>query len=137
MQAFPIEPSTSDIRDAEIGAAMDRHDFETFAKHLQDAAMYIYHQGQRIPYDKVSALLLMWEEDTSVAADLSALERTLCDCYNFYTERWEIPAVADPGALLSSRISKFVDHSKPDHLSIIYYVGNGRISLDNQLYWSW
>ncbi|CAK7268573.1 hypothetical protein SEPCBS57363_003162 [Sporothrix epigloea] len=136
MQAFPTEPSTSDNRDAEIGAAMDRHNFETFAKHLQDAAMYIYHQGQRMPYAKVSALLLMWEEDTSVTADLTALERTLCDRYNFHTERWGIPAVADPGALLSSRISKFVDHSNADHLSIIYYVGNGRISLDNQLYWS-
>ncbi|CAK7273750.1 hypothetical protein SEPCBS119000_005818 [Sporothrix epigloea] len=136
MRLFTAEPSTLEIRDAEICASTERHDFETFAKHLQDAAMYIYRQGQRLPYAKVSALLLMWEEDSSVEADLSSLERTLHDRYHFHTERWKIPTVADPGALLSSRISKFVGPSNLDHLSIIYYIGSGQTGLDNQLYWS-
>ena len=128
---------TPDARDAETGTATERHNFETFAKHLQDAAMYIYRQGQKLPYAKVSALLLKWEDDVTSSADLSSLERVLRDRYNFSTERWGIPASADPGASLRSRIASFLDQASVDHLLIIYYVGHGHNSLDNQLYWSW
>ena len=98
---------TPDARDAETGTATERHNFETFAKHLQDAAMYIYRQGQKLPYAKVSALLLKWEDDVTSSTDLSSLERVLRDRYNFHTERWGIPASVDPGASLRSRIAIF------------------------------
>lgn len=99
--------------------------------------MYIYRQGQKLPYAKVSALLLKWEDDVTSSANLSSLERVLHDRYNFSTERWGIPASADPGASLRSQIASFLDQASVDHLLIIYYVGHGHNSLDNQLYWSW
>ncbi|CAK7215087.1 hypothetical protein SEUCBS140593_002412 [Sporothrix eucalyptigena] len=136
VQLPSTEPPTSNARDGEKDTATERHDFETFAKHLQDAAMYIYRQGQKLPYAKVSALLLKWDEDVTASTELSSLERVLRDRYNFTTERWGIPSIADPGALLSSRIASFLDHASVDHLLIIYYVGYGHNSLDNQLYWS-
>lgn len=119
------------------GGNFERQDFEAFAKHLQDAAIYIYNQGQKVPYAQVSVLLLKWDEDLVSAAKVSSLERVLHDRYNFRTERWGIPSVPNPELKLNNKISDFVQSQDgADHLLIVYYAGHGYNASDNQLYWS-
>ncbi|ROT35305.1 hypothetical protein SODALDRAFT_284181 [Sodiomyces alkalinus F11] len=114
----------------------ERHDFESFARHLQDAAMLIQRQTERPPYNNVSVLLLRWEEDTSVETDLVALENILRDRYNFRTDRWNIPTVPNPSIKLGVQMASFLDLARPNHLLIIYYAGYGYVGPDNQLYWA-
>ncbi len=99
--------------------------------------MYIYQQGQKLPYAQVSALLLKWDDDLAASNDLAALEHVLHDRYNFHTERWGIPAVANPSLALGVRVANFLNQASADHLLIIYYVGHGYIGPENQLYWAW
>ncbi|KAF4928968.1 hypothetical protein CGCVW01_v001690 [Colletotrichum viniferum] len=113
----------------------ERHDFESFARHLQDAAMLIQRQTERPPYDSVSVLLLRWEEDTSAEADLTALENILRDRYNYRTDRWTIPTVPNPSIKLGVQMASFLEHGRNNHLLIIYYAGYGYVA-DNQLYWA-
>ncbi|OAA61951.1 Zinc finger, C2H2 [Niveomyces insectorum RCEF 264] len=138
---LPISPAAHDAAappaPSVLSVPSERQDFEVFAKHLQDAAMYIYRQGQKLPYARVSALLLKWDEDVGRGGGhIASLEHVLRDRYNFHTERWNIPAVANPSAKLSVRIADFVNQAGADHLLIIYYVGHGYIGSDNQLYWA-
>ncbi|KAH6690309.1 hypothetical protein F5X68DRAFT_68887 [Plectosphaerella plurivora] len=114
----------------------ERHDFESFARHLQDAAMLIQRQTERSPYSSVSVLLLRWEDDTSVEADVATLENILRDRYHYQTERWNIPTVANPSIKLGVQMASFLEHARPNHLLIIYYAGYGYVSSDNQLYWA-
>ncbi|GJC85242.1 hypothetical protein ColLi_08080 [Colletotrichum liriopes] len=114
----------------------ERHDFESFARHLQDAAMLIQRQTERAPYDNVSVLLLRWEEDTSVEADLTAMENILRSAYNFRTDRWVIPTVPNPSIKLGVQMASFLEQARANHLLIIYYAGYGYVGSDNQLYWA-
>ncbi|KAF7563224.1 hypothetical protein G7046_g931 [Stylonectria norvegica] len=114
----------------------ERHDFETFARHLQDAAMLIQRQTERHPYTDVSVLLLRWEEDDSVDEDLIALEQVLHKQYNYHTERWQIPTVANPSIKLGVQMASFLEHARANHLLIIYYAGHGYAGADGQLYWA-
>lgn len=115
----------------------ERHDFEAFARHLQDAAMHIYHQTHKPQYSAVSVLLLRWEEDESVEADVVSLEKVFRECYNYRTETWHIPTVANPSIKLGVQMASFLEHAHSDHLLIIYYAGCGYVSPDGQLYWAW
>ncbi|KAF3359389.1 hypothetical protein VDGD_01526 [Verticillium dahliae] len=133
--SFPIEPTQQPLAAPEAPLA-ERHDFESFARHLQDAAMLIQRQTERLPYAHVSVLLLRWEEDATVEADLGALETILRDRYNYATERWNIPTVANPSIKLGVQMASFLEHGAPDHLLIIYYAGHGYVGADNQLYWA-
>ncbi|KAI1487342.1 hypothetical protein F5X96DRAFT_650310 [Biscogniauxia mediterranea] len=114
----------------------ERHEFESFARHLQDAAMLIYRQSQRSPYNHVSVLILRWEDDVTAEQDLAALEQVLRERYNYRTDRWNIPTVANPSIKLGVRIASFLERAAPDHLLIIYYAGYGYEGADNQLYWA-
>ncbi|KAI0009913.1 hypothetical protein F4779DRAFT_579810 [Xylariaceae sp. FL0662B] len=114
----------------------ERHEFESFARHLQDAAMLIYRQTQKSPYTDVSVLLLRWEEDNAIEQDLAALEQVLRERYNYRTDRWNIPAVANPSVKLGVRMASFLEHAAPDHLLIVYYTGYGYVGADNQLFWA-
>ncbi|TDZ14383.1 hypothetical protein Cob_v012736 [Colletotrichum orbiculare MAFF 240422] len=114
----------------------ERHEFESFARHLQDAAMLIQRQTERLPYDNVSVLLLRWDEDTSSEADLTALENILRDRYNYHTDRWNIPTVPNPSIKLGVQMASFLEHARTNHLLIIYYAGYGYVGADNQLYWA-
>ncbi|KAK2600208.1 hypothetical protein QQS21_005082 [Conoideocrella luteorostrata] len=114
----------------------ERQDFESFARHLQDAAMLIQRQTERPPYADVSVLLLSWEEDRSVDEDLVALEHTLQDKYNYATQRWQIPTVPNPNTKLSMQMASFLENARPSHLLIIYYAGHGYLSADGHLYWA-
>lgn len=120
-----------------IPAAPERHDFEAFARHLQDAAIHIQRQAQQSPYTKVSVLLLRWEEDTSVDRDLGLLETILGEKYNFNTDRWNIPTVPNPSIKLTVQLASFLEQARPAHLLIIYYAGYSYVGADNQLYWAW
>ncbi|KAK9782763.1 hypothetical protein AB5N19_09346 [Seiridium cardinale] len=134
----------------------ERHEFESFARHLQDAAMLIYRQSQKSPYSKVSVLILKWEEKeeqgekdedvdgdednigSNAAADseLAALEQVLRERYNYRTERWNIPAVSTASVKLGVRMQAFLEQQAPDHLLIVYYSGYAYAGVDNQLFWA-
>ncbi|KAI1081078.1 hypothetical protein F5B20DRAFT_536696 [Whalleya microplaca] len=114
----------------------ERHEFESFARHLQDAAMLIYRQTQESPYANVSVLLLRWEDDNAIEPDLAALEQVLRERYNYRTDRWNIPTVANPSVKLGVRMTSFLEHAGPDHLLIVYYTGHGFLGADNQLFWT-
>ncbi|TRX90250.1 hypothetical protein FHL15_008795 [Xylaria flabelliformis] len=114
----------------------ERHEFESFARHLQDAAMLIYRQSQRSPYSKVSVLLLRWEDDTAAELDLVALEQVLRERYSYRTDRWVIPATTSPSMKLGVRMASFLESAGPEHLLIIHYAGHSYVGADKQLYWA-
>jgi len=115
----------------------ERHDFEAFARHLQDAAMHIYQKTLKSQHSSVSVLMLRWEEDTSVEKDMLALEKVLQERYNYAIDKWEIPTVPNPSIKLGVQIASFLENARPDHLLIIYYAGRGYVDeSDNQLYWA-
>ncbi|KAI8629982.1 hypothetical protein F5Y19DRAFT_66358 [Xylariaceae sp. FL1651] len=114
----------------------ERHEFESFARHLQDAAMLIYRQSQRSPYNKISVLLLRWEEDNAAEQDLVALEHVLRERYNYRTDRWNIPTITNPSIKLGVRVASFLEPAGPDHLLIVHYAGYSVIGSDKQLYWT-
>ncbi|KAI0971587.1 hypothetical protein F4678DRAFT_89701 [Xylaria arbuscula] len=114
----------------------ERHEFESFARHLQDAAMLIYRQSQRSPYNKVSVLLLRWEDDAATELELVALEQVLRERYSFRTDRWVIPSIANASMKLGVRMSSFLESAGPDHLLIIHYAGYSFVGPDKQQYWA-
>lgn len=115
----------------------ERHDFESFARHLQDAAMYIYAKMQRkSPYKTASVLLLRWEEDTAAEHDLLALEKVFGERYHYHTDKWAIPTVPNPSIKLSVQMASFIEHARSDHLLIIYYAGHSYVGQDKQVYWA-
>ncbi|KAH9892378.1 hypothetical protein F4778DRAFT_318462 [Xylariomycetidae sp. FL2044] len=114
----------------------ERHDFESFARHLQDAAMLIYRHTQKSPYHRVSVLLLRWEDDNAIEPDLAALHHVLHSQYNYRISRWNIPSVSNPSIKLGVRMASFLEQAHPDHLLIIYYAGHGFVDADDQLFWA-
>lgn len=98
--------------------------------------MLIQRSAERSPYTSVSVLLLRWEEDTTVEPELLSLEGVLRDQYNYHTERWNIPTVANPSIKLGVQMASFLENARPDHLLIIYYAGHGYVGQDDQLYWA-
>ncbi|KAJ3560538.1 hypothetical protein NPX13_g9267 [Xylaria arbuscula] len=114
----------------------ERHEFESFARHLQDAAMLIYRQSQRSPHTQVSVLLLRWEDDTATELDLVALEQVLRERYTYGTDRWVIPAIPNASMKLGVRLTSFLESASPDHLLIIHYAGHSFVATDKQLYWA-
>ncbi|KFA81982.1 hypothetical protein S40288_04395 [Stachybotrys chartarum IBT 40288] len=116
--------------------AVERHDFESFARHLQDAAMLIQRQTERSPYTNVSVLLLRWEDDQSVEDDLVALDQILRKEYNFETQQWQIPTVHNPSIKLGVQMASFLEQARHNHLLIIYYAGYGYVGSDGHLYWA-
>ena len=98
--------------------------------------MLIQRSAEKPPYTSVSVLLLRWEEDTSVEPELLALEGVFRDQYNYRTDRWNIPTVANPSIKLGVQMASFLENAKPGHLLIIYYAGHGYVGLDDQLYWA-
>ncbi|KAK3989238.1 hypothetical protein QBC44DRAFT_86051 [Cladorrhinum sp. PSN332] len=114
----------------------ERHEFEAFARHLQDAAMHIYQRTLKPHHTSVSVLMLRWEEDTSVEADMLALEKVFRERYHYHTDKWAIPTAPNPISKLGVQMAPFLDKAHPDHLLIIYYAGHGYVGPDGQLYWA-
>ncbi|PFH56847.1 hypothetical protein XA68_15864 [Ophiocordyceps unilateralis] len=114
----------------------ERQDFESFARHLQDAAMLIQRQTERPPYGDVSVLLLSWQDDTVVRDDVAALEQIFQKHYHYDTQRWQIPTVPNPSIKLGVQMAPYLEHARPNHLLIIYYSGHGYVGSDGQLYWA-
>jgi hypothetical protein len=121
---------------AAVSSNPERQDFESFARHLQDAAMLIQRQTERPAYSDVSVLLLRWEDDKSSDPDLAALEQVFQNHYNYRTQRWHIPTVPNPSIKLGVQIASFLDLARANHLLIIYYAGHGYVGSDGQLYWA-
>lgn len=115
----------------------ERQDFESFARHLQDAAMLIQRQTERHQYSDVSVLLLSWEEDLAFRDDLAALAQVLQKQYNYGTQAWQIPTVANPSIKLGVQMASFLEHARSNHLLIIYYAGHSYMGSDGHLYWAW
>ena len=136
-QRHPLPPAQQPRRPDPDSTALQRKDFYSFAHHLQDAAMLFKRQGDLPPYRSVSVLLLRWDEDTSVDKDLVALEELFKRRFNYQTDRWNIPSVANPSIKLGIQMASFLEHAKPNHLLIIYYAGHGYLGTDNQVYWAW
>ncbi|PHH85633.1 hypothetical protein CDD83_143 [Cordyceps sp. RAO-2017] len=132
-QSQPQQQPPYALHDAPL---FERHDFESFARHLQDAAMLIQRQTERPPYGDVSVLLLNWQDDVAVQEDLLALEQIFQKHYNFDTQRWQIPTVPNPSIKLGVQMASFLEHARPNHLLVIYYAGHGYVGPDNQLYWA-
>ncbi|KAH7313842.1 hypothetical protein B0I35DRAFT_355732 [Stachybotrys elegans] len=132
----PAQTLPEPVQQHQDALVPERHDFESFARHLQDAAMLIQRQAERSPYSDVSVLLLRWEEDQSVDEDLANLDQVLQSQYNFNTQRWHIPTVPNPSIKLGVQMAQFLEHGRPNHLLIIYYAGYGYVSSDGQLYWA-
>ncbi|KUI60601.1 Zinc finger and BTB domain-containing protein 11 [Cytospora mali] len=141
-QHYPVQEPTPASASAPApppapASAAERHGFEPFARHLQDAAMFIYRKMQKTPsYTSASVLLLRWEDDTSVEHELVALEKVFRDKYNYHTDKWAIPTVPNPSIKLGVQMASFMDHARSDHLLIIYYAGHGYLGPDKQLYWA-
>lgn len=115
----------------------ERHEFESFARHLQDAAMYIYGKMQRRPpYKTASVLLLRWDEDTAMERELLNLEKVFRERYNYHTDKWAIPTCPNPSIKLSVQMASFIEHARSDHLLIIYYAGHSYVGHDKQVYWA-
>jgi len=115
----------------------ERTDFESFARHLQDAAMLIYAQANRSPYSTVSVLLLRWEDDTTHEEDLLSLEGVFRDRFNYQTESWAIPTGGNSFSKLAAQMAQQIQNARPDHLLIVYYAGYGFVASDHNLYWAW
>lgn len=113
----------------------ERHEFESFARHLQDAAMLIYRQTQKSAYSNVSVLLLRWDDDVE-EQDTDALDQVLRERYNYRTEKWAIPAITNASIKLGVRISAFLEKAAPDHLLIVHYAGHGFTGSNNQFFWA-
>ncbi|KAI1862619.1 uncharacterized protein JN550_010144 [Neoarthrinium moseri] len=141
--AFPHEPAppvqhyqVQEVQVAPVPPPPERHEFELFARHLQDAAMLIYRQSQKSPYSNVSVLILRWEDDGPPDPELAALEQVLDERYNYRIERWNIPTKTNPSLKLGVRMSTFLERQGPDHLLIVYYAGHSYVGVDNQLFWA-
>ena len=115
----------------------ERSDFESFARHLQDAAMLIYAQANQSPYTSVSVLLLRWEDDLSAEQDILQLQNVFRDRFNYRTESWCIPSCPNPSVKLTMQMAQHIEYARSDHLLIVYYAGYGFVSSDHHLYWAW
>ncbi|RYP38738.1 hypothetical protein DL767_002478 [Monosporascus sp. MG133] len=136
-QPFPPEPAPQHYQVQELAPPPpERHEFESFARHLQDAAMLIYRQTQKSPYAKVSVLLLRWEGNSGAEQDIDALEAVFGERYNYRTDRWNIPTVPDPAIKLGVRLASFLERAGPDHLLIVYYAGHAFVGTDGQVFWA-
>ncbi|QUC20533.1 uncharacterized protein UV8b_04774 [Ustilaginoidea virens] len=135
---YTREPSLSQGQHYAVQEAplIERQDFESFARHLQDAAMLIQRQTERPPHNDVSVLLLSWEEDRSVDYDVLAFQQVLETKYNFSTYRWQIPTVPNPSIKLGVQMASFLENARPNHLRIVYYAGHGYVGGDGHLYWA-
>ncbi|KAH8801725.1 hypothetical protein F5884DRAFT_525870 [Xylogone sp. PMI_703] len=136
-QSPQVQYNYKPIPTAQDGAPPpERTDFESFARHLQDAAMLIYAQANRSPYTSASVLLLRWEDDLSVEQELRQLEKVFRDRFNYHTEAWCIPTGPNPSVKLTIQMAQHIEYARPDHLLIVYYAGYGFVGADHHLYWA-
>jgi hypothetical protein len=104
---------------------------------LQDAALNIDAQATVSRYAGVNAILLQWEDDPTVADDMTALQKLFRERYGYRVETYAIPSVADPAAKVLPQVTQNLQGSKDGQLSIIYYKGYTYVGPDNILYWAW
>lgn len=118
-------------------AQSDSADFGSFARHLQDAALYIQSQAASATtsYKDVSVLIIRWENDAYNVQDSMDLESVFHHQFGYRIEPCMIPVVQNPFAKLGTQIGAFLD-SKPGNLLIVYYSGYSYQDHNGQLYWA-
>jgi hypothetical protein len=138
-QQYPVQDAAAAAAAAALASNPERHDFESFARHLQDAAMLIQRQAEHADpstHGKVSVLLMRWADDPTAAADMDALEHTFQSRYNYRTSRWLIPSDVNPTLKVIQHLAAFLDNAPRDHLLVIYYGGYGFVRGDDELCWA-
>lgn len=115
----------------------DSADFGAFARHLQDAALFI--QGQAASattsYKDVGVLIIRWENDAYNVQDSMDLESVFHHQFGYRIEPCTIPLVQNPFAKLGTQVASFLDR-KPGSLLIVYYSGYSYQDQSGQLYWA-
>ena len=118
---------------------------KTFGEGLQAAAQAIFPNESRSRYTKVYVLMIYWEnqdwqtEDPTlrISREVSNLQNTFVDIYNFQTEVWTIP---DESCHLevNQKILDFVKlgGDSDDHLKIVYYAGHTKLTKNRRLAWT-
>lgn len=137
-----------DAAAAAVAVAMasnsERHVFESFARHLQDAAMLIQRETDQqvgTPVDasdveSASVLLLSWTDDDSQEPEVESLHRLLTTRYHYHTQRWLIPNIPNPIFKLCQKLDSFLSQGSRDQLLIICYVGLSYTGSNNQVFWT-
>jgi hypothetical protein len=133
-QNFPVQDAAAAAAAVAVASNPERYDFESFARHLQDAAMLIQRQAES--HGHVTVLLLRWADDTSTETDLNHLDQIFRTQYNYHTQKWLIPTIANPSIKLAQRLASVLENTRQGHLVIIFYTGHGYKGDDNQFYWA-
>ncbi|KAH8177822.1 hypothetical protein LIA77_02904 [Sarocladium implicatum] len=139
---YPVHDAATTAAAAATALASnpERYDFESFARHLQDAAMLIQRQAEDAEKPRgqanVSVMMLRWADDPTSAADMDALDQVLQLDYHYHTQRWLISSDANPTLRLVQQLASFLEHAPRHHLLIIYYAGYGFLRSDEELYWA-
>jgi hypothetical protein len=111
---------------------------QDFGKGLQKAANAVFSSDRRSRYNKVSVLLLSWEDEDPelpVSLEIAALKDVFVDLYGFQVEEWLIPP-QHSHMKLNMRVLNFLEDSSSRHLKIAYYAGHGKLSNHGQMLWT-
>ncbi len=117
-------------------ATVEAKDFEHFARHLQDAAMFVYDTSNEPKYTAASVLLLRWKDDHTVEDDLVRLESLCKEQFGFRTEQVCIPECYEADASVIIKISIVAKSIQPNQLLIVYYAGYSFLGADSVMYWA-
>ena len=92
---------------------------------------------RQVPYKRVSALLVRWEEDDlGVVKEIEMLHRIFHDTYHFDVENFTIPSGKRGYLGLIERIKSLLDiYDAEDNLFILYYAGHARQDGQSQPMW--
>jgi len=92
---------------------------------------------RQVPYKRVSALLVRWEEDDlGVVKEIEMLRRIFHDTYHFDVENFTIPSGKRGYLGLIERIKSLLEiYDAEDNLFILYYAGHARQDGQSQPTW--
>lgn len=138
--AFEIDrsPSFGDNRLHENGfIKLDTHDtslvdehipnIEKFAEDLQTAINAAWPVRKQSYYEKVSVLLLSWEDDNmGVYREVRRLQYVFSSLYRFDVQEYRIPSKT-PGKATTTRLISFLENDGSNTLLIVYYAGHARL----------
>jgi hypothetical protein len=113
---------------------------KTFGEGLHAAARAVFPNESRSRYTKVYVLMIRWkDEDLSspVSIEIRKLFNVFKDTYQFEVEIWTIP---DTGSHVDTN-QKILDFVKlggdsDEHLKIVYYAGNAKLTKNKRLAWT-
>jgi len=111
-------------------------DLKTFVAKLSEAYSAKW-STRDIPYRRVVAFLIHWEEDDlGVQKEVHSLEEVFRDSYHFDVETWAIPSAKRGIISLMSKIGSILDEYDDEGNLFIFYYG-GHACQDEQSYPTW